>query len=263
MYYAIFGNATLMVANSMLRPWSPEFLTSLLSQPEQSGILLRLAVGLFQSYVAYSFLENSILYLTCFLTTVASILDILSAYAVNFVISRSEWLIQVFNCCRIQLETGRRLTDTKQLLMILRLYRCLYLQVNEFSRTFVAAYGSIHLGLIVLTIFCSYGSIRFNGLLALGCAWIFTVCLVIVIVVVTALSTVNRKSRRTLESMEKAVTNLAVGSRQPKRGMLWREMRNMQELKVTLGSVFYYDKPLLLTTFEILLQNATNLLLVK
>ena len=79
MYYAIFGNATLMVANSMLRPWSPEFLKSLLAQPEKSGILLRLAVGLFQSYIAYSYLENSNLYLTCFLTTVASIMDILSA----------------------------------------------------------------------------------------------------------------------------------------------------------------------------------------
>ena len=79
----------------------------------------------------------------------------------------------------------RRLTNTKQLLISLRLYRCLYLQVKEFSRTFVVAYGSIHLGLIVLTIFCSYGSVRFHGFLALGFAWIFTVCIVLAIVVVT------------------------------------------------------------------------------
>ena len=158
---------------------------------------------------------------------------------------------------------GRQWTDTTQLLRSLRLYRCLYLQVNEFSRTFVVAYGSIHLGLIVLAIFCSYGSVRFHGFLALGFAWIFFVCLAIVIILVSALSTVNRKSRRTLESMEKAVTRLLVDSRQPKRGIVGRELRNMQELRVRLGSIFYYDKPLLLTTFEILLQNSTNLLLLQ
>ena len=164
---------------------------------------------------------------------------------------------------RLQQEMDWRLPNPKTLRRSRRMYRCLYLQMDHFSRTFVVAYGSIHLGLVVLAIFCSYGSVRFHGLLAFGFAWMFTACLVMLVLLVLALAAVNRKSKATLESMQKVAKSLFVGLKGPQRRMLRREMSNMQGLKVRVGSMFYYDSPLLLTTLDVLLTNAVNLLLFK
>ena len=54
----------------------------------------------------------------------------------------------------------------------IRPFRSLNLLTQDFTRVFVLLYGSIHVGVMAISIFCAYGAIRFDGALALSLGWI-------------------------------------------------------------------------------------------
>ena len=79
-YYLTFGNATVAVCIALWRPWSPEFLSSMLSPGYGMFLsgLVRLGNAAFMAYIAYSFHENAIMYLHFMVTILASMADMLS-----------------------------------------------------------------------------------------------------------------------------------------------------------------------------------------
>ena len=151
----------------------------------------------------------------------------------------------------------------KGFMKIIRTFSSLDLLTKEFSEAFVFAYGNYHLSLVSLIMFSCYGSIRFQGILRLGFAWISINSLVNILILVSALATVNFKSKGTMETLRQGVTKLEAKATGTDRRLIRKEMRNLRDLRVRMGSLFHYDKCLVLTTLGILLNGSASVLLLK
>ena len=144
----------------------------------------------------------------------------------------------------------------------LRLYRSLDLLIEEFNRALGMIYIGFHYGEMCIVMFCIYGAIRLNGILAIALGFIGSNLLAILTVLVSQLGQINHSSKGTLKALHKRPKMSYCMGKQGESKWLRREVMGLRELRVRMGSSFYYDKVLLLTTFQILLQNIVNLLLL-
>ena len=145
----------------------------------------------------------------------------------------------------------------------LRLFRSLRLFTEQSSQTLVFCYGGTHGGLMCLALYCTYGAIRLHGTLSISLGWIGVNVIIFLAIIISQYGNLNYFSKLALRVARKRPSVLHSEGKRAQSKLLWMEIRCLRELRLRMGSAFFYDKILLLTTFQILLQNLVNLLLIQ
>ena len=153
--------------------------------------------------------------------------------------------------------------DGERHIRFLRLFRSLRLLVEHCSQTLMFCYAGTHCGLMCLALFCTYGAIRLHGTLSVCLGWIGVNVTIFLAIIIGLYGNFNHSSKLALRVARKRPTLLHSKGRRAESKLLQREICCLQELRLRMGSAFFYDKILLLTTFQILLQNLVNLLLLQ
>ena len=154
-----------------------------------------------------------------------------------------------------------RYTQTKD---IFRIYRGLYLLLEEFCRVFVALYAGAHMLLLYIVIFCTYGSIRSTkGLIAVGFAWVGGNSMLVLAVGLSILARVNDRSHTARGLMMRRPVKLQEQGRPDHVQWFMMEISSFRHLAIRMGNLFFYDRELVLTTCAVIFDNIANLLLLS
>ena len=146
---------------------------------------------------------------------------------------------------------------------IFLLYRSIHFSAEEFSRMLMSVFGVNHVVIVLIAVFCAYASVRLDGLLAIGLGFVGLNSTVMLIVMMNMLANLNRRSKETLHALRRQATAVCSATRGSNYGVwLRRELRCLPDLRIRMGSIFFYDKPIVLTTLQIILQISINLLLL-
>ena len=113
-----------------------------------------------------------------------------------------------------------------------------------------------------ISVLCGYVAIRFHGLTALSVAWTGLNVTIILAAYVTALGNINSSSKNSIEIIRKQPAVLQRMRKYAERKWLQKEVLCLQDLRISMGSVYFYDSGLFVTTFEIIFENTVNLLLL-
>ena len=146
-------------------------------------------------------------------------------------------------------------------------YRCLQLLTNEFSDLYAKLHGFLHLIMITLVGVCLYGSVRTTGVMAVVQAYLGLWWLLGYGMAIDAYAGIHKRSIVWLRSLRAQCLKLQrsrhrQGSSSVR--IIDRELRSLQELRITGGSsTFYFDKGLILTTIGIIMNQASNLLIMR
>ena len=148
----------------------------------------------------------------------------------------------------------------------LRLYKCLQISLQELNLIFGNLYASIHVLGILLVVSCAYGVVRLEGLLAFGAGLVGLEAAVMTMIIIAVLASANHGSKRVLVAMR------TVGRMSARRESWWerrgdskvfvKAVRGLRDLRVSIGSSFYYDKGIVLTTLQIMLKSCVDLILL-
>ena len=160
----------------------------------------------------------------------------------------------------MQLARGIREVEDAQ--RSFRLYRCLQLLLKDCNSVYNALLGSAIILLILFSIFCTYGAIRFHGLIATAFAWIGTSCTVFLAILLGIMAEFNYKSKLLLVTFSRSVVRSTGALRKIEFAMLRRQLRAMTDLKFRVGALYYVDKGVVMTTFKIIFDSTVNLLIL-
>ena len=144
----------------------------------------------------------------------------------------------------------------------LRLFRSLRLITEELSRVATFGYGGAHAGLMIISLVCTYGAVRLQGMLAFSLGWTGLNITIFLVILVGTLGNINSSSKRSIELVRQRPAVLHSAGKDLERKWLQREALALRDLRIRMGSAFFYDKTLVITTIEIILQNTVNLLLL-
>ena len=139
--------------------------------------------------------------------------------------------------------------------------------VVEFNGIFSLVIGVIHALNMCIAIFCAYGTVRLHGILASGFGIFGADILVMITIFVNTLANVNQGSRQFLRGIKKLATTATVGKERqglrPRDSIIMlRELSTLHELRISIGSSFFYDKGIVLTTLQIIFQTSINFILM-
>ena len=113
----------------------------------------------------------------------------------------------------------------------------------------------LHAALISFFVFCVYGAVRTDGVMAVGQSYLAVWGFLSYLQLLKRYADINTGSRDLLRSLQ------VDGSGDYSR-IAVRELRSMKELRVKGGSsAFYFDNEAVLTTIHIVLNQAVNLLI--
>ena len=145
-----------------------------------------------------------------------------------------------------------------------RMYHCCELHAKKFNQVFAPLNGFLHTLFISVIVGSVYAALRLERLFAaLAAYWAF-ISLSSYLSVANSFAAINRESALLLQTLRSVGTNSS-GSNQVA-PIQWkkcqRKMKSLQELRISGGSVFYYDKTLVLTIIEIILSQSVNLLVL-
>ena len=144
----------------------------------------------------------------------------------------------------------------------MHLFRSLALITKEYSRVALLNNAGGHGVSICIAITCVYAAIRFNGMLSITLGVIGMNITTVFAAYVTTVGNINWSSKKSVTMVRQQPAALHRAGKDIESKWLQREIRCLQDLRIQMGSVFFYDKALVLTTFEIILQNIVNLLLL-
>ena len=113
-----------------------------------------------------------------------------------------------------------------------------------------------------ISIICGYAAIRLHGVLSVCLGWTGMNITIVLAAFIPALGNTNCSSRKSIKMIRQRPAVLQRAGKETERKWLEREVRCLQDLRMRMGSAFFYDKGLVVTTFEIILQNIVNLLLL-
>ena len=137
----------------------------------------------------------------------------------------------------------------------LHFYRCTQLLMDEYNRVLASFNGILHAVLISFFVFCVYGAVRTDGVMAIGTAYFAVWGFFTYLQLLKSYTDINTGSQGLLTSIQAQVSGdySRIGV---------RELRSMRELRVRGGSsTFYFDKEVVLTTLDIVFNQAVNLLI--
>ena len=150
--------------------------------------------------------------------------------------------------------------------MKVRSYQCLSILVKEFNEAFMLTYGSIHIAQVPLVMLLFYAAVRFSGFVSLGFAWMAVVIVLYALAVMVALANSNQTSKELIFVLKRGARPSSSSYRsitdRTEYAAAWREAETLRELRISVGPVFYFDKPLVLTVIEAMLVQSANLLLM-
>ena len=144
----------------------------------------------------------------------------------------------------------------------IRSYNCLFILVKQFGEAFTWAYGLLHVCLVPCLVLILYGAVRLNGPIAFGFCWLFMVVTSLCLVLIMALADINQRSKALVVAF---IYSQSVGATlwtTAEHAIMRRECETLRELKILVGSTFYFDKPLVLTVLQNLLIQSANLLIL-
>ena len=137
--------------------------------------------------------------------------------------------------------------------------------VKEFNEAFMLTYGSIHIAQVPLVMLLFYAAVRFSGFVSLGFAWMAMVIVLYALAVMVALANPNQTSKELIFALKRGAPSSSscrsIMDRSEYAAAL-REIETLRVLRMRVGPVFYFDKPLVLTVIEAMLVQSANLLLM-
>ena len=126
-------------------------------------------------------------------------------------------------------------------------YQCLSILVKEFNEAFMLTYGSIHIVKVPLVMLLFYAAVRFSGFVSLGFAWIAIVIMLYALAVMVALANPNPTSKEFRFALKRGApssSSFTLIMERTEYAVVLRETEILRELRVSVGPVFYLDKPL-------------------
>ena len=114
---------------------------------------------------------------------------------------------------------------------------------------------------------CAYGAVRLEGLLAFAAGLLGLDVAVMTMVIVAVLASANHGSKKVLTAM-KTFGRISAAGRSSKRGqqalskVFHKAVRSLRQLRVSIGSSFYYEEGIVLTTLQIMLKSCVDLILL-
>ena len=153
--------------------------------------------------------------------------------------------------------TNRRHTSVKEWMF---LYQKLRVLVLEYNTVYGLVLVSTKICFITFAMFGAYGAVRTEGVLALFLfsVGVFSVCFLILYIML--LGEVYDRSKDFLSAARKNLSE----RRRDAEGALWlrKYFRSFREMKIQVGSAYFIDKAIVLTTFKILFDSIINFLLM-
>ena len=134
--------------------------------------------------------------------------------------------------------------------------------MEDYNQSLGIVYAGTHGTLMSVVLFCSYGAIRLDGILSISLGWIGVNLLMFLAIITDQYGQINRSSKMALEAISRRQVALQSADKQLEQKWLKKKALCLRDFKIRVGSTFFFDKLLLLTTFQILLSNITNLLLM-
>ena len=161
---------------------------------------------------------------------------------------------------RVELKDGT--LNARDIQKSLRLYRCLQLLLKECNVVYDVLLGSTFVLNALFAVLCTFGSIRFHGLVAVGFAWIGTSCTVLLAMLLGVMADFNGKSKLLLVMFRWNALNCRRGPIICEFGILKRQLRAVTELKFQVGALYFVDKQNVMTVFKIIFDYTINLLIL-
>lgn len=168
-------------------------------------------------------------------------------------------------CCRnfIARDGSSRSEGKRSSKHLLSLYTCLHLQLDELNRVYMITLAGAKILLVLFSVFCTYGAIRLNGIMAISLGWIGSSCTIFLAITLNTLAEFNVQSMSALQVFRKQMA--AGSSNDGETPSKWFRMKvnSLREFRVQIGSAYYIDKPIILTTFKIIFDATINFLLMN
>ena len=104
-------------------------------------------------------------------------------------------------------------------------------------------YGGAHLGMMRILLFCAYGAIRLDGALSIFLGWIGGGNVAVFLAIfISQFGRINHSSHLALKVMRKGQGALRSMGNQAQTKCLRMEMRSLRDLRIRMGSTFFYEK---------------------
>lgn len=240
-YYTMWAEVVAVTVLSIVRPDSPEFLSSLFTSsantPIYSHYSTRLASTIFQAYL---------------FTLIAQIWHLLGGTMLLFMFTMSD---SVMGGAPLRNSKKFSKDQAAEVRMELKRYRCLGLLTDEFNGVYSQLSGQIHAIIMTCIVLCIYGAVRTEGVMGFLYVYMSVWGLVSYLQIVNNYANIHRGSKDFL---------VALGASSRTAGTVAsRDLRNLKELRIKAGSsAFYFDKELVLTVVGVILTQSINLLIL-
>ena len=111
---------------------------------------------------------------------------------------------------------------------------------------------------------CAYAMVRFHGFIAFTVGAFGLNVIVITMGIINALASVSHGSRKVLKNMktESCMDREGNYMRMPSYRAARRDVVHLRDLRIWFGSSFFYNKGIVLTTLQIMLQGSVSLILL-
>ena len=135
---------------------------------------------------------------------------------------------------------------------------------GRFNDVFLILLLTITAGQWVIIIICVYAGVRFDGALRFFMILVGAYVAGFLVTILMAFGEVNELSKRLLTLIHTtAVVVLGVERSGDKSThvLIKRHMRSLRDIRVQVGSLYFVDKPIIMTTCQIIFENTIGLLM--
>ena len=163
--------------------------------------------------------------------------------------------------CRKRLELNVR-NDVGDIRRSLGLLKCLQILLKQCNSVYNVLFGCATILLISYVVLCTYGAIRFHGLIAASFACIGTSCTVFLAILLAIMAEFNSKSKVLLVAFRRSIVSSRNFATRMEFEMVRRHVRALTALKFHVGGLYFVDKAIVMTTFKIIFDFTVNLLIL-
>ena len=146
--------------------------------------------------------------------------------------------------------------------MVLGLYQKLGLILMEYKRVYFIIVARNKVFFVSFGMFCTYGVLRMHGMLRLFLPTIAIFSISFLVMFLMVAGEFHSRSRAFINAARTRMTMKITQNRGHEIKWLRRYLRTLPELKVHVGSLYYIDKPIVLTMFKIIFDSIISFLLM-
>ena len=265
LYWSLWGNLFFMVCISAFKPESSEQLSSVLESPRDLSWTWRLPFMLLKAYLMIIYIEIGYVHTFFFLSFFFPSLELCTKMkqgnpSFRPVVIYLSCLQNFPICCRQQLQ--KPMIDVVDIRRSFRHYRCLQILLKECNSVYSALFGCTTILLILYAILCTYGAMRFHGLIAASFGCFGTSCTAFLGIILGITAEFNSKSKLLLVAFGRSIVNCRRVTMRTELATLRRQLRAVNELTFHVGGLYFVDKTIVMTTFKIIFDFTVNLLIL-